>query len=62
LLTSPIATIDSLYLRFIGDRSIGEKDFGRIQKDGVTEMKKWASRLKVIRKEQGRRRKSINLS
>jgi uncharacterized protein YecE (DUF72 family) len=37
-----------LYLRFIGDRSIDEKDFGTIQKDRETEMKKWASTVKKI--------------
>jgi hypothetical protein len=38
----PIATTDFLYVRFIGDRrSINEKDFGKIQKDRVIEMK-WA--------------------
>lgn len=31
LQTPPILTTDFLYLRFIGDRSIQEKDFGRIQ-------------------------------
>jgi hypothetical protein len=35
-----------LYIRFIGDRSIEEKDFGKIQKDRVAEMKKWARILK----------------
>jgi hypothetical protein len=30
--TPPIVTSDFLYVRFIGDRSIDEKDFGRIQK------------------------------
>ena len=43
LRTPPIATTDFLYLRFIGDRSIDEKNFGKIQKDRVMEMKKWAS-------------------
>jgi hypothetical protein len=43
LRTPPIATTDFLYLRFIiGDRTIDEKNFGRIQKDRVMEMKKWA--------------------
>ena len=37
--TPPILTTDFLYLRFIGDRSIQEKDFGRIQLDRVLEMK-----------------------
>ena len=31
LQTPPILTTDFLYLRLIGDRSIEEKDFGRIQ-------------------------------
>jgi hypothetical protein len=35
-----------LYLRFIGDRSIDEKNFGKIQKDRVMEMKKWSSKVK----------------
>jgi uncharacterized protein YecE (DUF72 family) len=33
--TPPILTTDFLYARFIGDRSINEKDFGNIQKDRV---------------------------
>jgi hypothetical protein len=31
----PIVTSDFLYVRFIGDRSIDENDFGKIQKDRV---------------------------
>ena len=46
--TPPELTTDFLYLRFIGDRSIDEKDFGTIQKDRETEMKKWASTVKKI--------------
>jgi hypothetical protein len=38
--TPPMVTTDFLYLRFIGDRSIDEKNFGKIQKkDRVMEMK-----------------------
>jgi hypothetical protein len=33
-------TTDFIYIRFIGDRSIVEKDFGKIQKDKVSEMRK----------------------
>jgi uncharacterized protein YecE (DUF72 family) len=63
LRTPPIATADFLYLRFIGDRSIDEKDFGKIQKDRITEMKKWSSKLKIVTKEQrGARGRSINLA
>jgi hypothetical protein len=35
-------------LRFIGDRRIQEKDFGRIQIDRVLEMEKWAENVKAI--------------
>jgi uncharacterized protein YecE (DUF72 family) len=64
LRTPPIATTDFLYLRFIGDRSINEKDFAKIQKDRAMEMKKWSSKLKrVIRKQTGGvRRKDIDLA
>jgi uncharacterized protein YecE (DUF72 family) len=69
LRTPPIATTDFLYVRFIGDRSINEKDFGKVQKDRVMEMKKWSSKLKRVIREQkeetgrgGGRRKSINLA
>ena len=40
--TPPEITSDFIYLRFIGDRSIDEKDFGRIQKDRLEELKKWS--------------------
>jgi uncharacterized protein YecE (DUF72 family) len=55
--TPPIVTTDFLYVRFIGDRSIDEKDFGKIQKDRVLEMSNWANQIKnvEIRKEKGRR-------
>jgi uncharacterized protein YecE (DUF72 family) len=43
--TPPIVTSDFLYLRFIGDRSLQEKDFGRIQKDRSPEMRKWVKRI-----------------
>jgi hypothetical protein len=52
-----------LYIRFIGDRSINEKDFGKIQKDRVLEMKKWSNKLKRVTKEQkAARGRSINLA
>jgi len=63
LRTPPIATTDFLYLRFIGDRSIDKKDFGKIQKDRVVEMKKWSNKLKrVIKEQKAARVKSINLA
>jgi uncharacterized protein YecE (DUF72 family) len=63
LRTPPITTTDFLYVRFIGDRSIDEKHFGKIQKDRVIEMKKWSNKLKkVIKEQKGARGKNINLA
>ena len=56
--TPPIVTTDFLYVRFIGDRSIDEKDFGKIQKDRVSEMRKWARRVKRVEEEN----KQLNLA
>jgi uncharacterized protein YecE (DUF72 family) len=44
--TPPIVTSDFVYARLIGDRSIQEKDFGRIQIDRIKEMKKLARNFK----------------
>lgn len=44
----PKVTTDFIYLRFIGDRSIDEKDFGMIQRDRAKEMKSWAAKVKKI--------------
>ena len=49
--TPPILTTDFLYLRFIGDKSIHEKDFGRIQIDRVSDMQKWADSIKTVQDE-----------
>ncbi len=49
--TPSICTTDFLYLRFIGDRSIQEKDFGAIQIDRVLEMQKWAENIKAVQDE-----------
>jgi uncharacterized protein YecE (DUF72 family) len=46
--TPPVVTTDFLYLRLIGDRSIHEKDFGKMQKDRIAEMKKWAKNLRRV--------------
>jgi uncharacterized protein YecE (DUF72 family) len=43
--TPPKLTTDFLYLRFIGDRSIDEKNFGRIQKDRFGELQKWTNEV-----------------
>jgi uncharacterized protein YecE (DUF72 family) len=44
----PIVTSDFVYLRLIGDRSISEDNFGRIQKDREQEMKYWARKFKAV--------------
>ena len=38
LKTPPIVTSNQIYIRFIGDRSINDKDFGKIVKDRKKEM------------------------
>ena len=55
---TPVVTTDFLYIKFIGDRTIQEKDFGKIQKDRVSEMKKWIRFLKRAREEH----RKINLA
>ena len=55
---TPVVTTDFLYIKFIGDRTIQEKDFGKIQKDRVSEMKKWTRFLKRAREEH----RKINLA
>jgi uncharacterized protein YecE (DUF72 family) len=49
--TPPIVTTDFIYLRFIGDRSIPEEEFGKIQKDRNAEMKYWAGVINKYSKE-----------
>jgi hypothetical protein len=39
-------------LRLIGDRSIQEKDFGRIQIGRIAEMRKWARNIKRVEEEE----------
>ena len=46
--TPPVVTSDFVYLRFIGDRRISEKDFGTILKDMASEMSMWSDRIKDI--------------
>jgi DNA polymerase IV (archaeal DinB-like DNA polymerase) len=50
LVTPPVLTSDFLYLRLIGDRSIDERDFGKIKKDRTKEMQLWSNILKDIQK------------
>jgi uncharacterized protein YecE (DUF72 family) len=60
--TPPIVTTDFLYVRFIGDRSIDESDFGKVQKDRVLEMNKWAGRIKRVKQDRGRSSSNSNSS
>ena len=46
--TPPVVITDFTYIRFIGDRSISERDFGTIQRDRAAEMLNWANRLKEV--------------
>jgi hypothetical protein len=48
--TPPIVTSDFVYVRLIGDRSIQERDFGRIQIDRIKEMKKVATSRKTLKR------------
>lgn len=50
LATPPVKTSDFLYLRLIGDRSIQEKDFGKIVKDRQREITNWSNILKDFEK------------
>jgi DNA polymerase IV (DinB-like DNA polymerase) len=50
LVTPPVLTSDFLYLRLIGDRSIDERDFGKIKKDRTREMQLWTNIIKDIQK------------
>jgi uncharacterized protein YecE (DUF72 family) len=47
--TPPELTSDFIYLRFIGDRSIDEKDFGIVQKDRLEELQRWSEEVSSMR-------------
>lgn len=49
LQTPPIVTTDFIYLRLIGDRSIHESNFGKLQRDRSLEMKVWAEKINQMR-------------
>jgi uncharacterized protein YecE (DUF72 family) len=42
-------TSDFLYLRFIGDRSIDVKNFGKIQKNRLRELKRWSDSVRRVK-------------
>ena len=48
--TPSVVTSDFTYIRFIGDRSINERDFGTFQRDRAVEMLNWANKLKEVQK------------
>jgi uncharacterized protein YecE (DUF72 family) len=48
--TPPELTSDFLYLRFIGDRSIDEKDFGKIQRNRLKELQRWSEKVNELKK------------
>jgi uncharacterized protein YecE (DUF72 family) len=50
IVTPPIVMADFVYLRLIGDRSIAEADFGKIQRDRFNEMQQCANELKKVEK------------
>ena len=47
--TTSELTSDFLYLRFIGDRSINEKDFGKVKKDRFKELKRWSDEVSRVK-------------
>jgi uncharacterized protein YecE (DUF72 family) len=51
LKTPSIVTSDQIYIRFIGDRSINENDFGRIVKNRDKDVIEYVDRLNEMQKE-----------
>jgi uncharacterized protein YecE (DUF72 family) len=49
LQTPPIVTTDFIHLRLIGDRSIHESNFGKLQGDRSLEMKEWTEKINQMR-------------
>ena len=52
LQTPPVVTTEFVYARFIGDRSIHNKNFGTIQIDTIAEMQKWADKVKNLQEDE----------
>lgn len=48
----PIVTTDFVYLRLIGDRSINEENFGKIQKDREQEMTYWSDKFRTVQQDE----------
>jgi uncharacterized protein YecE (DUF72 family) len=58
VITPPVVTTDFIYLRLIGDRSINEKNFGKINKDRTKEMEIWSK----ILEDDDRKVKDLNMA
>ncbi|HJR85715.1 MAG TPA: DUF72 domain-containing protein [Nitrososphaeraceae archaeon] len=52
LQTPPVITTDFIYLRLIGDRSIQESNFGKLQRDRSLEMKGWTDRISQLKEQE----------
>jgi uncharacterized protein YecE (DUF72 family) len=50
--TPPVITTDFFYLRLIGDRSIQESNFGKLQRDRSLEMKGWADKVTQLKEDE----------
>ncbi len=48
----PVVTTDFVYLRLIGDRSIKEQEFGKIQKDREQEMEYWSDKFRTVQEDE----------
>src|SRR6185295_2290259 len=46
----PVLTSDFAYIRLIGDRSIDEKDFGKIQRNRLSEIGYWSDQVRKVQK------------
>lgn len=51
IIEPPILEADFLYLKLIGDLSIQEQDFGRIQIDRIVDTQKWVDSIKPVEEE-----------
>jgi uncharacterized protein YecE (DUF72 family) len=52
LQTPPVITTDFFYLRLIGDRSIQESNFGKLQRDRSLELKGWADKITRLKEDE----------
>jgi uncharacterized protein YecE (DUF72 family) len=52
LQTPAIVTTDFFYLRLIGNRSIHESNFGKLQRDRSSEMKGWVDKINQLKQDE----------